>query len=188
MWNLDDRAAIAPVSDHSKLTGCHATQIAQTATILYRGTYPADAGAAQTGYGGKSERAPVEQYRRFPRTGAYGAYPKVYRSDTHVTVAAGRVYLCKELREWDFPLSFLPIAEGIEDALSAWIATMRDLRSDAALMKMLSSLSHFSVNFRGVLLRRLVEQENGAVACAPDFDPIIDASPVPVLQAAKGTG
>ncbi|WP_336968777.1 glycosyltransferase family 4 protein [Sphingobium aromaticiconvertens] len=38
---------------------------------------------------------------------------------------------------------------------------------------MLSSLSYSLINFRGALLRSLVEQGNEVVACAPDFDPVI---------------
>lgn len=41
---------------------------------------------------------------------------------------------------------------------------------------MLSSLSYSLINFRGALLRRLVEQGHDVLACAPDFDPIIDAA------------
>lgn len=58
---------------------------------------------------------------------------------------------------------------------SAAIYPADGARSDTARVKivMLSSLSYSLINFRGALLRSLVEQGNEVVACAPDFDPVI---------------
>lgn len=60
----------------------------------------------------------------------------------------------------------------------ASIKSGRRVRSDAARVKivMLSSLSYSLINFRGALLRSLVQQGNEVVACAPDHDPVIESA------------